>query len=89
MSLTMKRRDRGAHLADVLAFQCAHAVPEGRPCAVFNERGGLPGCLCPFMVHTNNPSQPFVTPKCAEVTPAMWLKEIRWLREQEAKHGRI
>jgi hypothetical protein len=75
-------KDRDAYMADVLAFQCAHAVPEAKPCADF-------GRLCPFMVHTNSNATPFVKPKCADVTPAMWLKEIRWLREQEAKHGRI
>ena len=85
----MRTSSRDARMAEVLAFQCGHAVPEGKPCAVFNEKGGLPGCLCPFMVHTDNPSQPFVTPKCAEVTPRMWLREIQWYREQEAKHGRV
>lgn len=82
MSLTMKKRDRDAHLADVLAFQCVHAVPEAKPCADF-------GRLCPFMVPADAYLRSFKTPECTEVTPAMWLKEIRWLREQEAKHGRI
>ena len=49
--------DRDQHMAEVLAFKCAHAVPEAKP--------------------------------CAEVTAQMWLKEIRWYRNQEAKHGRI
>ena len=81
MSLTMKKRDRDAHMAEVLAFQCGHAVPEAKPCADF-------GRLCPFMVPADAYLRDFKTPKCAEVTPQMWLKEIRWLREQEAKHGR-
>ena len=82
--------DRDAHMAEVLAFKCAHAVPEGRPCAIFNGRtGGASGPICPFMVQTNDNANPFVKPKCAEVTAQMWLKEIRWYREQEAKHGRV
>lgn len=86
----MDTSSRDAHMADVLAFQCAHAVPEGRPCAMFNGRtGGASGSICPFMVHSNSNAEPFIKPKCTEVTAQMWIKEIRWLREQEAKHGRI
>ena len=78
----MDTSSRDAHMADVLAFKCAHAVPEAKPCADF-------GRLCPFMVPTDAYLRSFKTPKCAEVAPQMWLKEICWLREQEAKHGRI
>ena len=82
--------DRDAHMADVLAFKCVHAVPEGRPCAAFSGRsGGASGSICPFMVHTNSNADPFAKPDCAEVTSQMWLKEIQWYREQEAKHGKV
>jgi hypothetical protein len=74
--------DRDAHMAEVLAFKCVHAVPGAKPCADF-------GGLCPFMAPADAYLRDFKTPKCADVTPAMWLTEIRWYREQEAKHGKV
>ena len=73
-------RDRDVHMAEVLAFKCVHAVPEGKPCA---DLGGL----CPFMAPADAYLRSFKKPKCAEVTAQMWLKEIRWFREQEAKYA--